>query len=229
MLVLQPAVASADAAPAMLAAAHVRSGADPQLQGGREEQAHQAAEGHRSPRRGTSWLPAWLCRVCKHSRLLAQVNKIRDLGTKDHRNILVTHTDANELFVWNVDTQPPAGKAAKVCGAAGQALPSSSELEYMLIAACDAQGKELQPNVADLMLTGHEDKAMFALCCSSAAPFVGSGGSDSNVGRPCCSAARLRSRCVGTHLCVGVCSQQRDSHGLLGDSHMLLIAAAAAS
>ena len=41
-----------------------------------------------------------------------QVNKIRDLSTADHRNLIVTHTDASELYVWNVDTQPPAGKAA---------------------------------------------------------------------------------------------------------------------
>ena len=42
-----------------------------------------------------------------------QVNKIRDVGTSEHKNMIVTHTDANELFVWNMDTQPPAGKPAK--------------------------------------------------------------------------------------------------------------------
>ena len=47
-----------------------------------------------------------------------------------------------------------------------------------------AQGAKLQPNVADLVLTGHADKAQYALCTSTAAPFVGSGGTDNNVSAP---------------------------------------------
>ena len=33
-----------------------------------------------------------------------QVNKIRELP--QHPEVLVTHTDAPELYVWNIDRQP---------------------------------------------------------------------------------------------------------------------------
>ncbi len=35
------------------------------------------------------------------------MNKIRELP--QHPQIVVTHTDAPELYVWNTDTQPDAG------------------------------------------------------------------------------------------------------------------------
>ena len=43
-----------------------------------------------------------------------QVNKIRDLGMADHKHIVVTHTDAKETYVWNMDTQPAHQKGPKV-------------------------------------------------------------------------------------------------------------------
>lgn len=39
-----------------------------------------------------------------------QVNKIRELPK--HSQIVVTHTDAKELYLWNTETQP---NHAKVC------------------------------------------------------------------------------------------------------------------
>ena len=47
-------------------------------------------------------------------RLPLQVNKIRDLGTAEHKHMVVTHTDAKETYVWNMDTQASHHRGPKV-------------------------------------------------------------------------------------------------------------------
>ena len=50
--------------------------------------------------------------MAAHTNDFAQVNKIRELP--QHPNVVITHTDAPELFVWSTDQQPNrAGE--KVC------------------------------------------------------------------------------------------------------------------
>ena len=46
--------------------------------------------------------------------VLRQVNKIRDLGTAEHKHMVVTHTDAKETYVWNMDTQASHHRGPKV-------------------------------------------------------------------------------------------------------------------
>lgn len=41
-----------------------------------------------------------------------QVNKIRELP--QHPNVVITHTDAPELFVWSTDQQPNRASEQKV-------------------------------------------------------------------------------------------------------------------
>ena len=43
-----------------------------------------------------------------------QVNKIRELGMREYSHIVVTHTDAKELYLWDTKTQP-AKPAVRVC------------------------------------------------------------------------------------------------------------------
>ena len=43
---------------------------------------------------------------CDSQTVWWQINKIKDLGTPPENNIVVTHSDAKELFLWNVETQP---------------------------------------------------------------------------------------------------------------------------
>ena len=82
-----------------------------------------------------------------------EVNKIRELP--QHPEVLVTHTDAPELYVWNIEKQP-----AQVRGA-DKRWPA--------------------PAAAEAVLTGHETPAgepLFALAASAAAPRVASGAPD---------------------------------------------------
>eukprot|EP00854_Cymbomonas_tetramitiformis_P028913 gene28913-35921_t len=79
-----------------------------------------------------------------------EVNKIRECPL--HPHLVVTHTDAPELYLWNVNTQP---------GAKGDS-------------------KSLVPS-PDLVLVGHKENAEFALSLSPVAPRVCSGGKDNLV------------------------------------------------
>lgn len=86
-----------------------------------------------------------------------EVNRMREVP--QHPHVLVTHTDAARLYVWNTDTQPDR---------TGVKSTSSK-----------------QQSVADLVLEGHTQNAEFAVGISSAAPLVASGGKDKKVRSAC--------------------------------------------
>jgi len=81
-----------------------------------------------------------------------EVNKMRELP--ENPSIVATHSDAKEVYIWHFDRQPNR-------------------------AADKKDWKRL--SVPDLTLTGHTENAEFALSTSSAAPYVASGGQDTNV------------------------------------------------
>lgn len=83
-----------------------------------------------------------------------EVNKVREIP--QHPSVVVTHTDAPQLYVWNTDTQPHRN------------------------AEKGAEGSR-RPSVPDITLEGHEDDAEFALGISSVQPLVTSGGRDKKV------------------------------------------------
>ena len=93
-----------------------------------------------------------------------EVNKIREFEASP--NLLVTHTDAPELFVWDVDKQPHR-KTGGIAGAGGS--------------AGDTPPAPLDPSKPDLVLTGHEENAEFALAVRADAFEVASGGKDQKV------------------------------------------------
>lgn len=82
-----------------------------------------------------------------------EVNKIREVP--DYESIIVTHTDAPELYVWSLERQPDRAQ--------------------------DRGSSKQNDSVADMVLTGHTDIAEFAEGISNAAPLVASGGRDTNV------------------------------------------------
>ncbi|CAL8462585.1 g2118 [Coccomyxa elongata] len=82
-----------------------------------------------------------------------EVNKIRECPL--HPHIVVTHTDAKELYVWDIEKQP------------NRATDKGEQLQQL--------------SIPDLILGGHEAVAAFALGMSSAAPLVASGGTDQKV------------------------------------------------
>lgn len=79
-----------------------------------------------------------------------EVNKIMDLP--QNSSLIITHTDAPELLVWNIETQQDR--------------------------TGDSSEKSSKP---DLTLTGHKDNAEFAMAVTSSAPLVASGGKDQSV------------------------------------------------
>ncbi|KAK9808078.1 hypothetical protein WJX73_003318 [Symbiochloris irregularis] len=88
-----------------------------------------------------------------------QVNRIREVGAPGHESRVVTHTDAPELFVWNVSSQPARS-------------PQSTQADTW----------RPVPSVADLVLTGHTAAAEYALATSSSLePCIASGGQDTRV------------------------------------------------
>lgn len=95
------------------------------------------------------------CKTLVHP---GEVNKMLDLP--GHPNILVTHSDTPDVYVWNLDTQPDRATGMP----RGTENPASRE-----------------PSVADVVLTGHEENAEFALGTCSSEPFIASGGRDKNV------------------------------------------------
>ena len=86
-----------------------------------------------------------------------EVNKIREFEA--HPSLLVTHTDAPELFVWDTETQPHRKTGASV------SEPDSAN----------------EPSKPDLALVGHEENAEFALAVRRDAFEVASGGKDAKV------------------------------------------------
>jgi|TARA_B110000305_G_scaffold234136_1_gene291676 histone-binding protein RBBP4 len=88
-----------------------------------------------------------------------EVNKIREFESRP--GLVVTHTDAPELFVWDTETQPhrKTGPAA----------------------ASDRREENQTPSKPDLVLTGHAENAEFALAVRGDAFDVASGGKDRNV------------------------------------------------
>ncbi|KAK9838348.1 hypothetical protein WJX81_006464 [Elliptochloris bilobata] len=81
-----------------------------------------------------------------------EVNKIREVP--GHSEVVVTHTDSKELYVWHTGRQP--NRKEKVTASAAL-------------------------SVADLTLIGHTADAEFALGVATAAPLVASGGKDKSV------------------------------------------------
>ncbi|XP_074361683.1 WD-40 repeat-containing protein MSI4-like isoform X2 [Apium graveolens] len=76
-----------------------------------------------------------------------EVNRIRELP--QNSNIVATHTDSPDVFIWDIESQPTRQ--------ANLGSPVSRP---------------------DLILTGHKDNAEFALAMSPTEPFVLSGGKD---------------------------------------------------
>lgn len=99
-----------------------------------------------------------------------EVNKIRELP--QHPHVVVTHTDSELLHVWNMERQPdrrPTGGAEKSTKSRKSTSSSS------------ASTRDAAPSVADLVLAGHTDEALFPLACSAGDPRVASGGNDQLV------------------------------------------------
>lgn len=69
-----------------------------------------------------------------------------------NKNIVATHTDCPEVLIWDVEAQPN---------------------RHAVLGAADSR--------PDLILTGHQDNAEFALAMCPAEPFVLSGGKDKSV------------------------------------------------
>ncbi|WIA34025.1 hypothetical protein OEZ86_012406 [Tetradesmus obliquus] len=100
-----------------------------------------------------TWNELSRCPYIKEAKTLVhpgEVNKIREVP--QHPEVIVTHTDAPELYVWNTQTQPNAHR--------------------------DKDTKKWVTNSADVKLVGHEKDALFPLATCSAAPLVASGGTD---------------------------------------------------
>ena len=85
-----------------------------------------------------------------------EVNKLLDIP--QHPNVVVTHSDTADVFVWNFDAQPDRGAALQA-------------------RAYDSRN----PSIADAILKGHEANAEFALGTCTVSPLVASGGKDTCV------------------------------------------------
>ena len=90
-----------------------------------------------------------------------EVNKIREFESQP--NLVVTHTDAPELFVWDTDKQPHRKTG-----------PSAAD-------AKDERDRTGAPSKPDLVLVGHEENAEFALAVCRETFDVASGGKDAQV------------------------------------------------
>lgn len=104
----------------------------------------------------TTWTELGRCPYIQDLKTIihpGEVNKIRELP--QHPTMVVTHTDAPELYVWNTQTQPNMTRD-KSTGTWGESVP-------------------------DMTLVGHEDQAQFPLATSSSRPMVASGGTDKLV------------------------------------------------
>ncbi|CAD7696557.1 unnamed protein product [Ostreobium quekettii] len=102
----------------------------------------------------TNWNEMNKCPYIKVQKTInhpGEVNKLRDIP--QHPDLIVTHTDAPELFVWNVDKQLGKG----------------------------ATDKKSQAAAPDMILEGHQENAEYALGISTVHPMVASGGRDKKV------------------------------------------------
>ncbi|KAH7842172.1 hypothetical protein Vadar_002254 [Vaccinium darrowii] len=79
-----------------------------------------------------------------------EVNRIRELP--QNTNIVATHTDCPEVFIWDVEAQPN---------------------HHAVLGAADS--------LPDLVLTGHQENAEFALAMCPTEPLVLSGGRDKSI------------------------------------------------
>ncbi|GJP56047.1 hypothetical protein CLOM_g15114 [Closterium sp. NIES-68] len=101
--------------------------------------------------------PTALVGVVKAVHHPGEVNRIRELP--QFPQILATHTDGKDVFIWNMESQDDRRTPA----------PHTTG---------DAADK---PSVPDLVLRGHTDVAQFALATAASDPFVLSGGTDCHV------------------------------------------------
>ena len=116
-----------------------RGGGAPRVRGGEPLAVRQELEEDHPPRRGE-----------------------QDPRVRGAPELLVTHTDAPELFVWDTETQPHRKTIAS--------------------AADSEADRERAPSTPDLALVGHEDpNAEFALAVRRDAFEVASGGKDAQV------------------------------------------------
>ena len=88
-----------------------------------------------------------------------EVNNMRSFGSLNP-DVLVTHTDSENLYVWDVKRQP--GRSFKECRV------RNDDPNY-------------RASTPDLILTGHTEFAEFALDCHTKEYKVASGGRDKNV------------------------------------------------
>lgn len=95
--------------------------------------------------------PAQQLHVAKTILHPGEVNKVVDIP--QYPGVVVTHSDAPEVYVWNMNTQPDRV----------------------------ASPKDMKASVADVVLVGHAENAEFALGRSDVKPLVASGGKDRNV------------------------------------------------
>jgi len=81
-----------------------------------------------------------------------EVNKIREVNGVAPAEVVVTHSDCPEVFVWNMGAQP------------------------------DRSGdSQKEPSAPDCLLVGHTANAEFALATAATSPAVASGGKDKTV------------------------------------------------
>lgn len=81
-----------------------------------------------------------------------EVNRIIDLTS--HPDIIATHTDGPDVYLWNIISQPNREEKVQTT---------------------------MQPSVPDLVLTGHTKDTSFALAAARTAPLVASGGHAKNI------------------------------------------------
>ena len=108
-----------------------------------------------------------------------EVNKIREFEASP--NFIVTHTDAPELFLWNVDTQEGNKVSAKHNAAAAAAAAAAGVVGEgdRPVEPAKASPRRSKP---DLVLVGHEENAaQFALAVHRESFHVISGGKDGHV------------------------------------------------
>lgn len=141
--------------------------------------------------------------MCREAHASLQCNKIRDI--RQQPNMVVTHSDVPDVFLWDFTKQPdhnaPASKVrihvdtlspSHVCPprpeplcaqpkGAGVSTGHASHTAAMAAMRTAVQGKKNIRNTPDLKLVGHREMAPFALSTSSASPSIASGGEDTNV------------------------------------------------
>lgn len=75
--------------------------------------------------------------VVSNERVL-QVNRVRELGAPGCESHVVTHTDAPELFVWNISSQP--NRSPHVCAQLRQSPMLPAEIKARTLPASRLDG-----------------------------------------------------------------------------------------